>query len=71
MEFRFDYQKCEACENRKLCSQCEENLTEMLLLEPEIRCITLQMPDKILSVSSDLELPALETLLRNHGVNVH
>lgn len=71
MEFRFDYQKCETCENSNLCNHCEENLTEKLLLEQEIRCITLQMPDKILSVSSDLELPALEALLRNHGVNVH
>lgn len=71
MEFRFDYLKCQNCEKKDLCDRCEAYLTEKLLLEREIRSVNLQMPDRILSVSSDLELRNLEELLRKYEVFVH
>lgn len=46
-------------------------MTENLLLEQEIQYVNLQMPGKILSISSGLELPQLEALLRKHEVIVH
>lgn len=71
MEFRFDYLKCQNCENKNFCDRCEGNLIENLLLEQEIQHVNLQIPGKILSISSDLELPELEALLRKHEVLVH
>lgn len=70
MEFRFDYLECQNCEKKDLCGRCEANLVEKLLLEQEIRYANLQMPDRILSISSDLELPKLEALLRKHELIV-
>lgn len=71
MEFQFDYPKCQSCEKKNLCDRCEAFLTENLLLEQEIQYVNLQMPGKILSISSGLELPQLEALLRKHEVIVH
>lgn len=70
MEFHFDYLKCGNCEKKAFCDGCGEDLTEELLLEPGIRCVTLRMAERTLSVSSDLELPELAALLRSHGVIV-
>lgn len=71
MEFRFDYLKCQNCKNNDLCDRCESCLTEKLLLEQEIRYVNLQMPGKILSIASDLDLPNLENLLRKYEIIVH
>ena len=70
MEFRFDYLKCQNCENRDLCDRCESYLTEKLLLEQEIQYANLQISGKILSITSDLDLPKLEELLRKYEMIV-
>lgn len=70
MEFRFDYLKCQECGKTDFCRRCEGFLMEELLLEPDIDRVSLQMERSILSLSSGLELPALEALLKKHGIFV-
>lgn len=71
MEFHFDYPKCQECKNKDFCGSCEAELTETLLLEQEIREVTVSLTSKTIAVTSDLELPALEALLAKDEIFVH
>lgn len=71
MEFRFDYLKCQNCENKDLCDRCESCLTEKMLLEQEIQYVNLKMSGKTLAITSELDLPKLEELLRKYEMIVH
>ena len=68
MDIRFTYYKCQACTAKVHCAQCDIELAEMLEAESAISWATVSIPQKTMSLQTELDRDSLEEILEDVGV---